>query len=50
MNTSEEVVQWLIKFNEPLYIKLKQRGIQDNEYPFAKRIIVESVDIPKETN
>jgi len=50
MNASEEAVQWLIKFNQTLYILLKQKGVKDSDYPFSKRIIVEKVDIPKETN
>ncbi len=45
MNTSKETVEYIIKFNKSLYDKLSKNGIEDSDYPFAKRIVVEKVDI-----
>jgi len=45
MNTSKKTVEYLIKFNKSLYDKLNQNGIEDSDYPFAKTISVEKVDI-----
>lgn len=45
MNTSKEIVNYIIKFNKILYDKLKLNGVEDSDYPFAKRIVVEKVDI-----
>ena len=45
MNTSKETVEYLIKFNKSLFDKLNKNGIEESDYPFAKRIVVEKVDI-----
>ena len=45
MNTSKETVEYIIKFNKILYDKLKLSGVEDSDYPFAKKIVVERVDM-----
>ena len=49
MNTSKETVDYIIKFNKILYDKIKLSGVEDSDYPFAKKIVVETIDISKET-
>ena len=43
MNESDKVVQFLNVFNRPLRIKLKEMGINDNDYPFIKTKVIEKV-------
>ena len=48
-NETQEAIFNLCKFNITLYEKLKEKGINDNDYPFVKRMAVETIDISKET-
>jgi len=48
-NETQDAIFNLCKFNIALYEKLKERGINDNDYPFVKRMAVETIDISKET-
>jgi hypothetical protein len=43
VNESDKVVQFLNVFNRPLRTKLKEMGVNDSDYPFSKRIVVEKV-------
>ena len=43
MTENEEVVKFLNVFNRPLRIKLKEMGVNDSDYPFSKRIVIEKV-------
>ena len=43
MTESEEVVKFLNVFNRPLRVKLKEMGVNDSDYPFSKRIVIEKV-------
>ena len=43
MNESDKVIQFLNVFNRPLRTKLKEMGVNDSDYPFSKRIVVEKV-------
>jgi len=48
-NETQDAIFNLCKFNIALYEKLKEKGINDNDYPFVKRMAVETIDISKET-
>lgn len=48
-NETQDAIFNLCKFNIVLYEKLKEKGINDNDYPFVKRMAVETIDISKET-
>jgi len=48
-NETQDAIFNLRKFNIALYEKLKEKGINDNDYPFVKRMAVETIDISKET-
>ena len=48
-NETKDAIFNLCKFNIALYEKLKEKGINDNDYPFVKRMAVETIDISKET-
>ena len=45
MNTSNETIEYLKKFNIKLYEKLRERGWHDNDFPLVNKIIIEKVDI-----
>lgn len=51
-NETQEAIFNLCKFNIALYEKLKEKGMNDNDYPFVKRMAVETIkkiDISNET-
>ena len=45
MNSSNETVEYLKKFNSKMYEKLKEQGWIESDFPFSNKIIVEKVDI-----